>query len=362
MLYSPPLEGLGEALHISFKMKISSSWRQVAVISIIAIFALGYILPMFKGCGAATDTPPTPAATPKPLVQAPEFAADTAFAAVAKQVSFGPRVTNSAPHKACKTWLIKQFKSYGAEIIEQNFTAKRYDGVVLNGTNIVARFNPSLPNRVMLSSHWDSRHLADKDPNKANQTKPILGADDGASGVGILIEVARTIKNNPISIGVDIVLFDAEDYGDPKGEDEASLATWCLGAQHWAKNPHVAGYQARFGILLDMAGAKDARFALEGISMQAAPEIMKKVWNIGQHLGYGNFFVSEPSQGTTDDHYYVNQYGIPMIDIINRMPDGNFAPYHHTQNDNLSIIDTRTLKAVGQTVLAAIYNEANTSF
>lgn len=308
------------------------------------------------------DKPDTPPSLPKKIVEVPKFDRDSSFAFVERQVSFGPRVTNSSEHTACKDWLVSQFKKYGAAVIEQDFKATAYTGTLLNGTNIIAQYNPENKSRILLAAHWDTRPVADYDPNEANRDKPILGADDGASGVGILLEIARQINLNPIDIGVDIILFDAEDYGESKGED---YKTWCLGSQHWGKNLHKSGYRANFGILLDMVGAKNARFTLDETSMTFAPTFMRKVWKLAQGMGYGTYFVSEQTQILIDDHLFINQLtGIPTIDIINRpmKSETGFGDYWHTLSDDMSVIDKRTLRAVGQTVLAVVYRENNGTF
>jgi Zn-dependent M28 family amino/carboxypeptidase len=337
--------------------------RNLAIKIVVFLMIAAMILPAlssFDSCNSSktNNGSSTPATEPKPSVQVtvPTASADTAFNLTAKQVAFGPRVPNSAAHKACKQWLVKKLKQYGATVEEQVFSKKAYTGATLSGTNIIAKFNPSNSRRVMLAAHWDTRHIADKDKDKSKNVKSFDGADDGASGVGMLLEIARTLQQNPTEIGVDIVLFDVEDYGDMNGATE----TWCLGSQYWAENK--GSYNARFGILLDMAGAKNARFGKEGHSMQFAPVVCNKIWKIAEELGHGNYFVNEQSSVITDDHYYVNQVGIPMIDIINLSAEGNFGHYHHTTEDNMSVIDKGTLNAVLQTVLTVLYREDKSVF
>ena len=189
--------------------------------------------------------------------------------------------------------------------------------------------------------------------------KAIDGADDGASGVGVLLEIARQFSAKAPSVGVDIIFFDAEDYGTPEFDKEYKADTWCLGTQFWAKNPHVKGYKADFGILLDMVGAKGATFFKEQTSLHYAPNIVEEVWSTARNLGYGKFFISAPGGAITDDHQYViTGRNIPCIDIINYDPEAEtgFGAYWHTQNDTMDNIDRETLKAVGQTVLEVVYN------
>ena len=339
----------------------------------ILLFSLIFIgiLSLFIYCSACKEDKPAEddtAQTDKPKqrpgsVKVPRFVADSAYTYIEKQVSFGPRVPNTPPHKTTRDWLIQKLESFGATVIPQDFTAQAYTGETLKGTNIIAQFNPELKNRVILAAHWDTRHISDHDPDDANKDKPVPGADDGGSGVGILLEVARQIQSTPINLGVDIIYFDLEDYG--QGGEEGALESWCLGSQHWSRNPHARGYRANFGILLDMAGAKNARFTKDGTSMQFAPNVMNKVWKLAQGMGYGNWFVDLKTKPFVDDHYFVNTIaGIPMIDIINR-PDGTtsgFGHYWHTQKDDMSVIDKRTLRAVGQTLLAVIYRKSEGTF
>jgi glutaminyl-peptide cyclotransferase len=297
------------------------------------------------------------------LLPSPEFNADTAFAFVKAQVDFGPRVPNTQPHIRCGNWMVEQLKRFNWQVTEQNFDAVAFDGTVLRGRNIIGSYNPEAKKRILLAAHWDTRPFADEDEN--NQRKPIDGANDGGSGVGVLLEIARAIhlSENKPEVGVDIIFFDAEDYGTPEfWEGDFKEDSWCLGSQHWSRNKHIPGYTAYYGILLDMVGAPNARFAKDEISMTYAPSVARNVWSIGQRLGYAHHFVNQTAGGFTDDHYYVNRIAkIPMIDIIEYDPsNGNyFSKVWHTHNDTIDNIDRNTLKAVGKTVLQTIYQEKN---
>ncbi|HHB79591.1 MAG TPA: M28 family peptidase [Saprospiraceae bacterium] len=308
------------------------------------------------------STKPTPQqpTTPKKQVKVPPFNVDLAYKYVKGQLAFGPRVPGTASHDKARKWLVGFFKGLGMEVIEQNFDASSPDGKKYTGTNIIAIYKPEQKHRILLSSHWDSRYVSDHD--EKIKDKPILGADDGASGVGILMSIAETLRDNPADIGVDFVLFDVEDQGLANQEEDGITSTWCQGSQYWAAHLHKAGYKPEFGILLDMVGGKDAYFAQDEVSMAFAGKYMKKVWDLAINMGYSNYFQNVRSSTIIDDHLFVNRIArIPMIDIINRK-DGAFAPHWHTQHDDISAIDKSTLRAVGQTLLAVIYQSSVGNF
>ena len=294
-------------------------------------------------------------------IKAPEFNSDSAYQYVQKQVDFGYRIPNTTEHVACGDWLVSELNKYGATVTEQTFKKKAYDLNVLSLRNIIGSFNPEAKKRILLAAHWDTRHIADRDLK--NNEKPFDGANDGGSGVGVLLEIARQISISKIEVGVDIIFFDGEDYGQPEGSKFPQMQdSWCFGSQYWSVNKHTSNYKAEFGILLDMVGAPGARFAKEGISRYYAGIETNHIWNTAQRVGFGNYFWNHNSPEITDDHTYVNQLAkIPMVDIIeynsNPTKGGYFGEYHHTHNDNMDVIDKSTLKAVGQTVMEVIYNE-----
>jgi len=289
--------------------------------------------------------------------ETPVFDADSAYAYVARQVAFGPRVPNTEAHKACADFLASELERHGAQLFIQEARLTAYNGDILNARNIIGSFDPDKTRRILLFAHWDTRPYADQESDPANHYKPIDGADDGGSGVGVLLEIARQIGMKRPEIGVDIIFFDAEDYGVPVFDDNFELDTYCLGSQFWAKNPHKPRYNAEYGILLDMVGAKGATFYKEGTSVQYASRYVEKVWATARNLGYGKFFINAKVGSVIDDHKYVIEgRRIPCIDIINLEQNGGFAPYWHTLNDNMDNISKETLKAVGQTVLEVIFN------
>lgn len=302
-------------------------------------------------------------ANTKPLVEAPAFDADQAYAFVQKQVDFGPRVPNSKAHKETSAWLKGEFESFGAKVYMQEFESAAYDGAKLDLVNIIASFNPGVKKRILLAAHWDTRPFADRDDE--NTRAPLDGANDGGSGVGVLLEVARVIgANEGPKVGVDIILFDGEDWGEHADDGQIALPVgqdtwWCLGSQYWSQNKHIPNYSAFYGILLDMVGAKDATFYYDGISQKNAARVMTKVWERGIALGYDEYFIPKLGMGgIIDDHVYVNKLArIPMIDIIDYRPGGGFTPVWHTQQDNMENIDKETLRVVGEVVLSMLYNE-----
>jgi len=324
----------------------------------IYIFLLFLII---TGCGESTQQKKTtPQKTPK--VSIPDFNADSAYQYVQQQVDFGPRVPNTPEHAECAKYLFSKIEQFCDTAIIQPFKARAYNGTVLNGQNIIGSFNPEQNSRILLCAHWDSRPYADYDPDPSNHDQPILGANDGASGVGVLLEVARQLNKQKPDIGIDIILFDAEDYGPPQDvQRNTETDYWALGSQYWARNPHKPGYLARFGILLDMVGATDAKFYMEGFSLYYAPGILKKVWNTAHRIGYSNYFFFEEGGYIDDDHKYVNEIiKIPTINIIHLdkdSPQSSFFEHWHTIHDDMDNIDRTTLKVVGQTLLTVIYEE-----
>ncbi|MDO9253941.1 MAG: M28 family peptidase [Bacteroidales bacterium] len=293
-------------------------------------------------------------------IKAADFNADTAYYFVNEQVKFGPRVPNSKSHVKCAGWLEATLNKYTPNIFVQQFTAKAFDGTVLNCRNIIASFNPKSTARVLLCSHWDSRPFADNDPDSAYHRTPIDGANDGASGVGILLEIARQLKISPAAIGVDILLLDGEDYGAPQNAGYTGTDDWALGSQYWSRYPHVPSYSARYGILLDMVGAENAVFTLEGTSMYYAPDFAQRVWNMGASIGYSDYFSTERTNAITDDHVYINQLRqVPTIDIIqhDQLTQSGFYQNWHTIKDNMKGISKPTLMAVGQTILTVVRDE-----
>ncbi len=294
-----------------------------------------------------------------PRVKIPRINADSVYHFVEKQLAFGPRVPGTKAHIACKSWLKSKFESYGAEVIMQDFDADIYTGDVFPSTNIIAQINPSNPDRIILAAHWDSRMIGENCKDESLRDKPIDGADDGASGVAVLLEVGRILKEQHIYMGVDIILFDAEDQGSRNGNS----TSWCKGSQYWSNNIHASSYKPLFGVLLDMVGAEDATFYQEAYSRKYAPVITNKIWKLASKMKTKNFS-DIPGGAITDDHFYVNTIAnIPMVDIINtsRTSSNGFADHWHTHNDDIDIISKNTLKKVTQLITAVAYKTSDNS-
>jgi glutaminyl-peptide cyclotransferase len=338
-----------QSVFIHINQKQYRSFQPAAVLLFMSLFA--------ASCKNETKEQSTAPVQQQPVVKrvtTPLFNADSAYNFVKAQVDFGPRIPGTAAHSKCADYLAGKLRSYGFEVIVQKGTVQTYNGKKFSLKNIIASYKPDLKNRVLVCSHWDTRPWADEDEKDGD--KPFDGANDGASGVGTGLELARQIQQLPPVIGVDIIFFDLEDYGETGGDDESS---WCLGSQYWSKNLHKPDYYANFGILLDMVGSTHSVFPKEEQSVNNASAVVDKIWKAANTIGYGSYFSPQTrSYVGTDDHVYVNQAGIPCVDIIpyDEQTKG-FGDFHHTHMDNMSIIDKTTLKAVGQTLLEVLYNE-----
>lgn len=282
----------------------------------------------------------------------PKFNSDSCFSFVKAQTDFGARVPNTDAHDKCMDYIVCKFEQYGLKVLKQEADLKAHDGKILHSTNIIATFNPDNKNRIFIASHYDSRPWCDEEALREDAVNPVLGANDGASGVAVMLELARVLSQNPIeTIGIDLICFDSEDYGISGAEH-----SFCLGSQYWAKNPHIEGYKPRFGILLDMVGDANAAFYKEQVSKYYAPDIVDLVWKEAEKAGYSDVFVNQDGGAITDDHYYVNSLaGIPCIDIIDYKPGIGFPETWHTTQDTPDHISAKTLGVVGNVLVRLIY-------
>ncbi len=264
-----------------------------------------------------------------------------------QQCEFGPRVPGTTAHARCAEWLLTTLQASCDTVILQTGTVQTATEGKIGIKNIIGVINPEASQRLLLLAHWDTRPWADNDPDEANHTKPVMGANDGASGVGVLLQLAKQLKQAGTSLGVDILLVDAEDMGVDDNEE-----SWALGTQYWAQHPHVEGYKPLFGILLDMVGSSDATFTREYYSTQYAGGFVDLVWKNAA----GSHFINAQGGAVTDDHIFVNRAGIPCIDIIDMRSNSatGFCPEWHTVHDTMDAIDPATLAEVGQTLLNVI--------
>ena len=327
---------------------------------IVKIACATCIAVTFISCGLRKQTSGE-TTTMQPL--GPAFMADSAYQFCQQQCDFGPRTMNSEAHEQCAQWIISKFAQYGMTVTTQQATLKGYDGTPLKSTNIIASYLPEQNDRLLLCAHWDSRPWADNDPDESNHKTPVLAANDGASGVAVMLEIARLLSSDTLKLGVDFVCFDAEDWGVPQWSDATDTGdSWALGAQYWAANcPKQQARKYRFGILLDMVGGQGAQFYKEGMSLQYAANVVEKVWLAAQVVGFGSMFPAQTGGNITDDHIPVNTVAkIPCIDIIPYYPDcqqSSFGPTWHTVSDDMEHIDRNTLQAVGQTVIQVLFSE-----
>ena len=310
----------------------------------------------------------------------PSFSADSAYAYIEAQMAFGPRVPNSKAHNDCAVWLMRQLRAYGATVELQKGQMPDYRGNMQKIYNIIGHFNPSNQAEgsnsikqspaILLAAHYDTRPWCDEEAEYADRFYNVPGANDGASGVGVLLEIARQLglrmADSTFRTPVDIIFFDVEDMGSPRfytGQERED--TWCLGSQLWATNyvnnlklsNSAASNRYQYGIVLDMIGAPDASFPREMYSTNYAGNYQQKIWATAQKLGYGSMFNNQQSYPITDDHYYVNYIaGIPCVDIIHydiRNATG-FPAWWHTRNDDMSNISKSTLQAVGEVVMSQL--------
>ncbi len=274
----------------------------------------------------------------------PKFDGETAYQYLKRQCQFGPRVPGTKGHKDCLNYLIQELKKNADQVRKQPFQLPLRAGKTpVTMSNIIANFQPAKQRRIILLAHWDTRPWADQDPNPGRRNQPVIGANDGASGVAVLLEIARLLKQHPPAVGVDIVLVDAEDFG-AYGDNES----WALGSKIFAEQKS-ANYQPEFGILLDMIGDADQQIFIERYSQQFAPDIVNRVWRTAERLGIGTF-IPDVRFDVMDDHIRLLRVGIPCIDII----DFDY-PYWHTTADTPDKCSATSLANVGQVVATVIY-------
>lgn len=272
-----------------------------------------------------------------------EFNGPTAFKYVQQQLAFGPRIPNTPGHQKAGDWLLSELRARADTVVVQAIRHRTAKGQTLQLRNFFARFRPQATDRILYVAHWDTRPFADKSENLGQQRLPVPGANDGASGVAVLLGVADALKAKPPAIGVDLLFVDGEDYGDFADSTET-----LIGSRYFAK--HLPpGYTTLFAVLFDMVGDRDLQILEEGYSAQNAPEVVQRVWQTADRLGYGNVFVKRVTQALTDDHVPLQQAGIRAIDVI----DFDF-PYHHTTEDTIDKVSAESLQIIGNVAVALI--------
>lgn len=338
----------------------SGKWKEIRLVSRSFHFPLSFLLLLFVlvGCNHKQETSEAPKGIDYTQVVVPNFSADSAYAFVKAQLAFGNRIPGSKGWQQCAAWLVSQMQRWCDTVIVQDFRATLWDNSTVPGKNIIASMNPKAEKRVLLTAHWDSRIWADHDKNDELQHSPVPGANDGASGVAALMEMARVMSAMPPSVGVDIIFFDVEDQGAPDWSEVYDQDTWCKGSQYWAENRHVPFYTAVYGVLFDMVGTQHPRFTKEQISRAFAPGLTDKLWRAASALGYGNIFVNQETDPILDDHYYVNRLAdIPMADIVQNSGTTSFFEHWHTTTDDLNAVSGETLRIVAEVTMKTIYGD-----
>jgi len=293
------------------------------------------------------------------------FNGDSALSYTKQQLAFGPRTPGTPAHDSAGAWIAAQMRKRTDSVTVQSWTQTTRNGTKLQLQNILARFNPQAKQRVLYVTHWDTRPTADEDPNFGNRARPIVGANDGASGVGLFIALGDAFKKTPPSLGVDLLLVDGEDWGDFDADSSGKVWPDALfGSQYFAQHPPSADYQPLFGVLFDMVGAADLRFWPEENSLQRAPEVVSRVWNAAKDLGYASYFRDQPGQALIDDHVPLLNRGWHVMDLV-QWPYGVLAPnagpndtpttnYHHTMQDTFDKVSPKSLQIVGDVAVTLV--------
>ena len=307
-----------------------------------ASLLLGVGLPLSSGCSEAGGGDPAI----EERVERPDFPGDEAHRLLREQVAFGPRIPGQVGHQRQLEWMRKLLEERADTLVIQPFSATTSGGATLQLTNLFARFRPEQTDRILLIAHWDTRPRADQSTESADREKPVPGANDGASGTAILLQLAEVLRQAPPPLGVDILLVDGEDFGP--GTDDMFF-----GSRHFAANL-PSGYRPLYGVLLDMVGDRDLRIPVEGYSAEKAPEVVQRVWAVARDLGYGEVFVNTPGGYVSDDHVPLNDAGIRTIDII----DFEYGPgnrFWHTLADAPENTAPESLDIVGEVVTELVY-------
>lgn len=328
--------------------------------SLLALVALTLLVAL-AGCKGAARTEQAAAGDTVALTPV-AFNADSAMAAVQAQCAFGARTPGSEAHRRCGDYLVEAFTRYNLRVTQQTTTVTGWDGKRLPCRNLIASYAPERSERVVIAAHWDSRPWADADPDSTLHRQPVMAANDGASGIAVMLELARLLPELKPAVGVDLVCFDVEDYGAPYWAQHApdDGSDWCLGSRYWAQQAAATGYTARYGVLLDMVGGRDARFCFEGYSLRYAEAATRRLWSTAATVGGEALFLARDGSWATDDHVPMNEIArIPTVDVIPYI-DGaerSFGATWHTTHDTPENISRENLRLVGQTLLQMLFEE-----
>jgi glutaminyl-peptide cyclotransferase len=298
------------------------------------------LLALCLGLAGCRDEVPLP---PK------EFDGQTAFRYLRTQVEFGPRVPGTEGHQRMAEWLEQMLRERADTVIVQSWSHVTTRGDTLPMRNLIGRFNPDAEDRILYLAHWDTRPVSDG-PNSTRTNVPVPGANDGASGVAVLLGVADALRKTPPRLGVDLLFVDGEDYGDFSKQPKDVL----IGARRYTAHP-IPGPQPRFAVLFDLVADADLQFYQEGNSLTGAPQIVEKVWDVARRLGYQQYFRADSAgrHTLTDDHVELQRAGIRAIDVV----DFDY-PAWHTPEDDLSKVSATSLQVVGDVAMALLRLEA----
>jgi hypothetical protein len=292
------------------------------------------------------------------------FDGQAALGYVKTTVDFGPRIPGTPAHDKTAAWIIDEMKKRADTVIVQQWTQTTPKGVKLPMQNIFARFNMKATARVLYLTHWDTRPVADDDPNFGNKTRPFAGANDGGSGVGLFIALGDVFKKTPPTVGVDLLFVDGEDWGGFDPDSSGNYPDALFGSQYFANHLPSPDYKPMYGVLFDMIGDADLQMYQEGHSLEKAPEVVTKVWQTAQDLGYGAYFLHQPGDYITDDHVPLLNKGMHVIDVIDLqygpLPPG-YGPetqpnpnYHHTTQDTIDKLSAKSLQIIGDVAVTLV--------
>lgn len=278
-----------------------------------------------------------------------DFSGDAALGHIRTQLSYGPRIPGSEGWRKTADWIVAQMRPLVDTVVEQRWTHVTAKGDTLPLRNILARIRPHEKQRILYVTHWDTRPVADSDPDAAKRTQPVMGANDGASGPAMFIEIARVLKKTPPQFGVDFLFVDGEDYGDFATDTDV-----LMGSKYFADHLPDADYRPLFGVLWDMIADADQRFPQEANSVQAAPEVVARVWGVADDLGYAKHFPQEPGDAVIDDHIPLLRKGLRVIDVLDLEYVSAEKNYHHTTMDTIDKVSAKSLQVVGDVAVALL--------